>query len=112
MLFFGQIKGMACSRSRGASIDRVEPHRTGGAEVLHPYLRRFDQAVLEGQGVFRACQKLKDEGWIPDLVISHVGFGNGLFLRDAFPQTRKIGLFEWYYQSSNSDVDFFEAWSD
>ena len=42
--------------------------------LLHPYLRRLDQAVLEGQGVFRACLQLKAEGWEPDLVIAHVGF--------------------------------------
>ena len=86
----------------------TETHRSGGADALHPYLRRLDQAVLEGQGVFRACLQLKAEGWEPDLVITHVGFGNGLYLRDAFPQARKIGFFEWYYNSSNSDVDFLQ----
>ena len=75
---------------------------------MHPYLRRFDQAVVEGQGVFRACLKLKEEGWEPDLVITHVGFGNGLYLRDAFPKVRKIGFFEWFYNSTNSDVDFLK----
>ena len=39
-------------------------------------------------------------------MITHVGFGNGLYLRDVFPNARKIGFFEWYYNSSNSDVDF------
>ena len=58
---FGQIKEWHAPSPEGLRLIVVEPHRTGGAEVLHPYLRRFDQAVLEGQGVFRA-QKLKDEG--------------------------------------------------
>ena len=75
---------------------------------MHPYLRRFDQAVLEGQGVFRACLQLKAEGWEPDLMITHVGFGNGLYLRDAFPKARKIGFFEWFYNSTDSDVDFLQ----
>tara|TARA_B100000674_G_C37932762_1_gene958779 strand:- start:40 stop:1197 length:1158 start_codon:yes stop_codon:yes gene_type:complete len=86
----------------------TETHRSGGCEFLHPYLRRFDQAVLEGQGVFRACLQLSSEGWEPDLMITHVGFGNGLYLRDAFPKARKFGFFEWYYNSSNSDVDFLQ----
>ena len=73
---------------------------------LHPYLRRFDQAVLEGQGVFRACMKLRAEGWEPDCVITRIGFGNGLYIRDACPNVRKIGFFEWYYNSFDSDVDF------
>lgn len=106
VVFLAKSREWHAPSPEGLRLIVVEPHRTGGAEVLHPYLRRFDQAVIEGQSVFRVCQKLKDEGWIPDLVISHVGFGNGLFLRDAFPQTRKIGFFEWYYQSFNSDVDF------
>ena len=58
--------------------------------------------------MFRACLQLKAEGWEPDVVITHVGFGNGLYLRDAFPKARKIGFFEWYYNSSNSDVDFLQ----
>ena len=70
----------------------TETHRSGGSEALHPYLRRFEEAVLEGQGVFRSCLKLKAEGWEPDLVITHVGFGNGLYIRDAFPKARKIGF--------------------
>ena len=74
---------------------------------MHPYLRRFEQAVLEGQGVFRACLQLKTEGWEPDLAITHVGFGNGLYIR-VFPKARKIGFFEWFYNSTNSDVDFLQ----
>ena len=67
----------------------TETHRSGGSEALHPYLRRFDQAVLEGQGVFRACLKLKAEGWEPDCVITHVGFGNGFTFVMRFPRLAK-----------------------
>ena len=50
----------------------------------HPYLRRLESAVLEGQSVFRTALQLKSDGWIPDIIISHVGFGNGLYLKDLF----------------------------
>ena len=82
-------------------------HRTGEVEALHPYLRRFEACVLEGQAVFRACHKLLEDGWIPDLIINHVGFGNGLYLSDVFPDAKRIGLFEWFYKSRDADVDFF-----
>ena len=42
-------------------------------------------------------------------MITHVGFGNGLYLHDAFPNARKIGFFEWFYNSTNSDVDFLNT---
>lgn len=106
VVFLAKSKEWHAPDPDGVRLIVTATHRAGGQEILHPYLRRFDQAVLEGQAVFRACQKLKAEGWEPDLVINHVGFGNGLYLRDAFPQTRKIGFFEWYYHSFNSDVDF------
>lgn len=73
---------------------------------LHPYLRLFDDAVLEGQGVYERCVSLKEEGWIPDWIINHVGFGVGFYLRDIFPEAKRAALFEWYYNAYGADVDF------
>ena len=81
-------------------------HRSGVGEGLHPYLRRFEACVLEGQAVFRVCHQLREEGWIPNWILNHVGFGNGLYLSDAFPEAKRIGLFEWFYRAVGSDVDF------
>ena len=41
-----------------------------------------------------------------DWILNHVGFGNGLYLSDAFPEAKRIGLFEWFYRSVGADVDF------
>lgn len=90
----------------GMRVIKYETHRPGGGEALHPYLRRFEASVLEGQAVFRVCQQLCDEGWSPEWIINHVGFGNGLYLSDAFPKAQRIGLFEWFYRSVGADVDF------
>ena len=92
--------------SAGLRVVTYKAHRPGGGEALHPYLRRFEASVLEGQAVFRVCQQLRSEGWIPDWILNHVGFGNGLYLSDAFPEARRIGLFEWFYRSTGADVDF------
>ena len=90
----------------GMRLIKYETHRPGGGEALHPYLRRFESSVLEGQAVFRTCQQLREEGWIPDWILNHVGFGNGLYLSDAFPEAKRIGLFEWFYRAVGADVDF------
>ena len=90
----------------GFQLRPYQCHRSGGSEWLHPYLRRFDKAVLEGQAVFRSCSELSKDGWHPDWVINHVGFGAGLYIRDVFPSARRAALFEWYYNSEGSDVDF------
>lgn len=75
---------------------------------VHPYLRKFDEAVAEGQNSYRAARELLDHGWKPDVIISHAGFGNGLYLMDLFPQAHRIGLFEWFYKADGSDVDFLQ----
>ena len=108
VVFLAKSKEWHAPDPTGYRLIVTETHRAGGSEALHPYLRRFEEAVLEGQGVFRSCLKLKAEGWEPELVITHVGFGNGLYIRDAFPKARKIGFFEWFYNSTNSDVDFLQ----
>ena len=62
--------------------------------------------MLQGQAAYRALQPLVQSGWVPDWIITHVGFGNGLYLIDVFPTARRIGLFEWYYNAVGSDADF------
>lgn len=90
----------------GVRLVSYQPHRAGGSEALHPYLRRFEACVLQGQAAYRACQGLVEEGWKPDCILNHVGFGNGFYLSDLFPDARRIGLFEWYYNARGADVDF------
>ena len=92
----------------GMRLITYKTHRQGGSESIHPYLRRFEESVLEGQAVFRACHQLREEGWIPDWILNHVGFGNGLYLSDAFPEAKRIGLFEWFYRAVGADVDFLK----
>jgi glycosyltransferase involved in cell wall biosynthesis len=75
--------------------------------ALHPYLGRFEDAVLEGQAAARCALSLRDQGFQPDVIVSHAGFGSGLYLKDVFPKARRIGLFEWYYTTDpGSDVHF------
>ena len=108
VVFLAQNREWHASSYPGVKLKEYKPHRQGGGEVLHPYLRRFESCILHGQAVFRACEQLKQEGWEPDWIINHVGFGNGLYLSDAFPNARRIGLFEWYYNSRGADVDFLQ----
>ena len=106
MVFLARSREWHAPDAGAIRLKAYQPHRDGGAEWLHPYLRRFDQAVLEGQAVYRACRDLASEGWQPDWVINHVGFGCGFYLNDAFPNARRAALFEWYYNAFGSDVDF------
>ena len=89
---------------------RVSRTSSSEAGALHPYLGRFEDAILEGQAAAREAVRIKEAGFYPDVIISHAGFGNGLYLKDVFPKSRRIGFFEWYYTSDpGGDVHFLHA---
>jgi glycosyltransferase involved in cell wall biosynthesis len=75
-------------------------------ESTHAYLRWMEGAVLNGQAVYRLCHQLKSEGFVPDVVCAHSGWGPALYVKEIFPSCRLVGYFEWYYRGRDSDADF------
>lgn len=51
-------------------------------------------------------QALKAQGFIPDVVYGHSGWGPTLFIKDLFPQAKLHYYFEWFYHAHGSDADF------
>ena len=78
-----------------------QPHKQ-----QHPYLRQMEDAVLHGQAVARVLLKLKQQGYKPDAILAHPGWGETLYVRDVFPDARLIHFCEWYYGTPGSDVGF------
>ncbi|NBO15883.1 MAG: glycosyltransferase [Betaproteobacteria bacterium] len=72
----------------------------------HPYLRDFERHVRRGQQVARLCLALRERGFRPDVVLVHPGWGEGLFVRDVFPEARHIHYLEYFYQGRGGDIDF------
>ena len=79
--------------------------RTARPETHH-YVRPLENAVLEAQGVYRVAHKLKDQGFYPDVVYGHSGWGPTLYMKDIFPKATLLCYFEWYYNAHGSDADF------
>ncbi|UEM05080.1 glycosyltransferase [Skermanella rosea] len=101
------------TKDRTGSIPGVDkrvftPSRPPGPQTHH-YVRPFEDAVLHGQAVYRLCDRLKRDGFVPDLVCAHAGFGPGLFIKDAFPDTPLLGYFEWFYHAKGSDADYLDG---
>ena len=80
-------------------------HRKAG-EATHRYLRPVENLVIQGQAAYRTASYLKQNGFVPDVVYGHSGFGATLFMKDAFPKSAFAGLFEWYYDSHSGDSGF------
>jgi len=72
----------------------------------HHYMRQMEAAVLHGQAVARALQQLKSQGYVPDVIFAHPGWGETLYVRDIYPRAKLIHFCEWFYGSQGSDVGF------
>ncbi len=70
------------------------------------YVNDLDGGVMNGLAVARLCEGLKQEGFTPDIVVGHTGWGELLFVKDIWPSVPLIGYFEFFYRSSGSDLDF------
>jgi hypothetical protein len=46
-----------------------------GRPDQHPYLRTMENAVLHGQAVARVLLQMKQQGWRPDVILAHPGWG-------------------------------------
>jgi glycosyltransferase involved in cell wall biosynthesis len=92
--------GMQSVRWLGYQLSReVSPQQ-------HPYLRQMEDAVLHGQAAARVMLKLKQQGYRPDAILAHPGWGETLYVRDIFPDTRLIHFCEWFYGTPDSDTGF------
>ena len=98
------------TRSAGRAMPGVEtitysPTRSARA-ATHHYVRLFENSVLHGQQVLRECLRLRNEGFVPDLIIAHPGWGEALFLKDVFPRSKLLNYCEFYYHGTGADVGF------
>ena len=59
-------------------------------------------AILKrGEAFANAMLQLKKQGFVPDLIYDHAGFGCGLFAKDIFPNTPRVSYFEWFYSPAS-----------
>ncbi|MBI5107803.1 MAG: glycosyltransferase [Rhodocyclales bacterium] len=74
--------------------------------ATHRYAQPYEAAVHRGLAVATLCEQFKSAGFVPDLVMAHPGWGDALFVRDVFPESRLIQHAEFYYHPAGSDVGF------
>jgi glycosyltransferase involved in cell wall biosynthesis len=63
-------------------------------------LANAHQPVHRGRLVQEQCDILKAEGFIPDLIIGHSGWGEMMFVKETFPAARKMSYIETYASST------------
>lgn len=85
-----------------AVFQEPAPSRGTGNQLC----KGFDEATRFGANLLRSCRDLKKQGFVPDIMVGHSGWGQTLFLRDIFPDTPFLAYFEWYYNIRGPEILF------
>jgi len=78
----------------------------GATPSTHAYIRNLESGVRRGQQVCRLILKLRAGGFVPDVICCHPGWGEGLYVKDVYPNAKVLGYFEFFYHGTGADVGF------
>lgn len=94
-----------CPNQDRIRVINYKPAR-GTTPNMHPWVSDFETQTIRGEAAFRAALKLREEGFIPDIIIAHPGWGESMFLKDVWPRA-KLGIYcEFFYHADGYDVGF------
>ena len=67
----------------------------------------WEEATGAGFGAALAARKIEvDDGFKPDMIVGHVGWGELTFFKQVWPDVPIIGFFEYYYRLHGGPVNF------
>jgi glycosyltransferase involved in cell wall biosynthesis len=90
---------------KGVNVVYYSPDR-GSTPNIHPWVIDFETKIIRSEACLRAAIELKGNGLTPDLIIAHHGWGESLFIKEVWPDTR-LGIYcEFFYSASGSDIGF------
>ncbi len=73
---------------------------------VHPWVSDFEAKVIRAEACFLAALKLRERGFVPDIIIAHPGWGESLFLKDVWPSAHLALYCEFYYHAEGADCGF------
>ena len=96
--------GMNPYRRRGLRYRQYTPaliEHTGDM-VLDDLTTRAAMAA----GAAAAARALSYDGFVPDVIVAHPGWGEALYLKDLFPRAKLVCYCEYYYLREGGEVNF------
>lgn len=62
--------------------------------------------IRAAEGAAAAARALQYDGFEPDVIVAHPGWGEALYLKDVFPAARLICYCEYHYLRTGGELDF------
>ena len=78
----------------------------GTTPNVHPWVSDFETKTIRAEACFRAALTLKKDGFTPDVILAHHGWGESLFLKDVWSKAKLAIYCEFFYHPEGADVGF------
>ena len=78
----------------------------GTTPNVHPWVADFETKTIRGAAAFRTALQLRAQGFSPEVIVAHPGWGESLFVKEVWPEA-KLGIYcEFFYHAHGADVGF------
>lgn len=80
-----EVHALAINQQPGLPGVRLHLYKVarGSSRNIHPWAVETETKVLRGEACARAALALKAQGFTPDVICAHPGWGEALFLREV-----------------------------
>lgn len=78
----------------------------GSSPNIQALAAGFEAKTLRAEAAAMAMEAMREQGYVPDMVIAHPGWGEALFVKDIWPASYLLAYHEYYYSSRGADVGF------
>lgn len=105
-----QVIALSMTDSHRLAIPQVQviqyqANRSTSTQI-HPWVADFETKVIRGHAAFNAAINLKNQGFSPDVIVAHPGWGESMFLKEVWPNAQ-LGIYcEFYYHTEGADTNF------
>jgi glycosyltransferase involved in cell wall biosynthesis len=101
----------AIADAANGSAEMVPTRRyTFKPEAVDPKATRLGRnyTAMSDRGVVtaRLARQMRDEGYVPDVIFGHSGWGETLFLKEIWPEAKLLVYAEFYYRGEGTDSGF------
>jgi glycosyltransferase involved in cell wall biosynthesis len=82
-------------------------YKPAPVEAKHTRLgRNYTTMSDRGVVVARFARQMRAEGYVPDVIFGHSGWGETLFLKEVWPEAKLLVYAEFYYRGHGADAGF------
>jgi len=83
----------------------------GNSPGIHPLAKDLESKVTRAEALAEQAEHLRRNGFRPDLILGHPGWGEMLFLHHIWPDTPQLHYVEFFFDVAGTDTDFDDIYA-